>query len=202
MFGIIYTLSSLFLKSIGVLKEDCDNKYIKRNQNDNDLPTWTDIRGNERLKSNGHIAVYGVGNKSCPNDYTLTDIQTGRIIKNYSSEDRDSRIKNEYEKRKQQGYSTYCCDFNNHLNDSIKGRRYKDFNTGQVFVIRDFCFRYYYVDILTGVIVRETDYQIKNNKKYTEEYLIKQHNYITELNNNMNKSFYNENYDSNCNSSY
>lgn len=110
----------------------------------------------------------------------------GRIIRNYTQEKYEYELEKNRREAIREGKSTYCItitgipkadhteplykDDNGYVKNpkEIMGFRFKDFKTGDVYVIRKIKGRYYFMDITNGHLVRETDYQKKQTSEYTE----------------------------------
>lgn len=111
----------------------------------------------------------------------------GRIIRNYSQEKYEYEVERNRREAIKEGKSTYCItvssvpkmnhtrsqlmdDNDNYIDNTNRtGYRFKDFKTGDVYVIRKVRGRYYFMDVNTGYLVRETDYQKKETLRYTED---------------------------------
>jgi hypothetical protein len=158
--GLIYTIIvsvGAFFHSIldNIENEKCKSKY----EHPNGI-TYVDVKGRTRLLSNDEL-VYYVNNSN--GDYVLED-ESGNIYKNFSEEQRkqkNNERKNEAINKKE---TTFCIDDNNYCKDWIcKGKRFKDLNTGDIYVIRYINYKYYYMNISNGMIIRKTDWQIKKD---------------------------------------
>lgn len=107
-----------------------------------------------------------------------------RILRNFSQEELDRQIKRNIEYAKRNGKSTYCITVTSvnkadHTqrqfgletqSNATRGRRYKDFNTGNVYVIRELNDKYYFMDVNTQLLVRETDFQKHRDIAWSELY--------------------------------
>lgn len=162
IFGLLYTV----IVSIGAMFHSIDEnieneKNKKRYKNSNGL-TYIDTKGRSRLLSNDEIVFY-TNDKNA--DYILEDAN-GNVYKNFSEE---KRMKDYFERKKmalENRETTYCHDDNNHCKDwECKGKRFKDFETGEIYIIRCINYKYYYMNISNGMIVRKTDWQIKQDEK-------------------------------------
>lgn len=110
----------------------------------------------------------------------------GRIIRNYTQEKYEYELERNRRWAIKEGKSTYCITVTevpkaNHrsgllrtddgfkdIPEEVRGNWYKDFKTGDVYVIRKVRGRYYFMDVNTGYLVRETDYQKEENIKYNK----------------------------------
>lgn len=165
MFGLIY---SLFV-SIGLIghtaKEIQENEENKVKYRHPDGLTYVDTKGRSRLVSNNEIVVYGMKN----GDYVLEKIN-GTVIKNYSKEQRESQIESNRQKAIINNETTYCIDENTHEKEWIKkGKRFKDLKTGDIYIIRCINYKYYYMRLNDGMLVRKTDYQIAYDERYEQK---------------------------------
>lgn len=173
IFGLIYTIVvsiGAFFHTANVNKENEENKIRYRQP---DGLTYFDVNGRTRFLSNNELAFYRHRN----GDYVLEDM-AGRVYRNFSEEQRIKECNERKEKALSNSETTYCIDNNDHRHDWVcKGKRFKDFETGDIYVVRFLKFKYYYINISNGMIVRETDYQrkldeykkMKNAKIYSFE---------------------------------
>jgi hypothetical protein len=162
MFGFLYTL----FVTLGYIKkeftESIENNECKQIYKNIDGLTYTDTKGCSRLLSTNELVFY----THLPNgDYILEDL-SGKVIKNFTLENRQRK---QIELKNEAAFSmnsTYCIDENNYKNDYIcKGKRFKDLKTGDIYVIRNIKGRYYYMDIKSGLLVRKTDWQIRREQE-------------------------------------
>lgn len=134
----MFEVALIFLAGKGIFEL---YKYIKRSHEDDiskllhsskDNLTYIDSRGRMRLKSNNHIVVYTIEH----NHHVLKDLKTFEILKDYTYE----KQQKEYEKSKAkaiaEGKRIFCIDFDTHTHDKINGMRYKNMDTGEIYVIR------------------------------------------------------------------
>lgn len=162
MFGLLYTL----FVTLGYVKkeftESIENSKYKKIYKNTDGLTYTDTKGRSRLLSTNEIVFY----THSPNgEYILENI-SGEIIKNFTLEERQQKQKNSKEAAIYNQSSTYCIDENDHHNDWVcKGKRFKDFKTGNIYVIRNIQGKYYYMDINNGFLVRKTDWQLQKEQE-------------------------------------
>ena len=116
-------------------------KYVKRTTNDDiakltnrsrDGLTYVDNNGRMRLLSNNHIVAFD----KYQGDEVLRDLKTYEIVKNYTQEKREIERQVSQSKAIQESKTIYCIDFDEHRNDKIKGMRYQNLETGEIYVIR------------------------------------------------------------------
>lgn len=165
MFGFIY---SLFM-TVGIVmnknskhKENEENKIKYRNP---DGLTYVDINGQSRLIVNDELVFYVWQN----GDYVLKNIH-GHIYKNFSQEKRIKQIKENEQIALRNNESTYCIDENIHdKNWTKKGKRFKDFKTGDVYIIRYINYKYYYMRLSDAMLIRKTDWQIAYDEKRKDD---------------------------------
>lgn len=166
MFGLIY---SLFV-SVGCVvhkanqhKENEENKVKYRHP---DGLTYVDIKGQSRLLTTNELVFYMTDRYG---DYVLQNM-SGRIIKNFSAEKREKELQERLETSHKNKESTYCIDDNTHEKEwTRKGKRFKDFETGDIYIIRCINYKYYYMRFDDGMLVRKTDYQIAYDKRCKEK---------------------------------
>lgn len=155
IFGLIYTLVvsvGAFIHTINRNRENEENKTLYKRP---DGLTYLDVKGQTRFLSNDEPAFYFYRN----GDYILEDM-SGRIHRNFSEEQRIEKRNKRKQEALSKNESTYCVDDNDHRHDwYCRGKRFKDFETGDVYVIRLIKFKYYYMNVANGMVVRETDYQ-------------------------------------------
>jgi len=160
MWGLFYT----GFISVGLLIDKCKkikrNKHCKFKYKNVDNLTYTDIQGKTRLLSDDKLVFYITNSNG---EYILEDIN-GNLIKNFSKENEDKSLNELKEISIFAQNSTYCIDKNTHKYDRIKkGKRFKDFETGEIYIVRCINYKYYFMNINTGLLVRETDWQKQYN---------------------------------------
>ena len=148
---------------IHLLKEKSANLECKEKYRHPDGLTYTDAKGHSRLVSNDKMVFYTHDKNG---DYILED-EMGYVYKNYTAEEKQIKFKQNREMAINSSESTFSADEDNHQKDWIcKGRRYTDIQTGEVYVIRYINYKYYYMNISNGLLVRETDWQLKNDETH------------------------------------
>ncbi len=175
IFGLIYTIIVSIGALFHIINENLENEENKEIYKHKDGMTYIDTRGRSRLLSNNELVFYTYDKNG---DYVLEDI-SGNIYKNFSKEERENELNKRIKKALDNSETTYCVDDDHHRKDWVcKGKRFKDFQSGDVYVIRYIKHKYYYMDISNGMIVRKTDWQIrkdedtdKNIKTYLDDYL-------------------------------
>lgn len=181
MFGLFYYIAvglGLSLEKASDYKFSQEDRERARKKGQE---TYLDNRGRRRLVStNERVHETTLSN----GDRVLKYYNKKDIIHNYS----DEKYKKGMEKNKrealQKGKSTYCITVcgvpradhtevfyrndNGYVRnpEEIRGYRFKDFKTGNIYVIRKVKGRYYFMDITNGHLVRETDYQKEETAKY------------------------------------
>lgn len=152
----------------------------------------------QRLTSNNHRSESRMLTNG---DRVLYDIDSKVVVRNYSAEQRaENSYINEAKKKEaeNEGKTVYLVDRDGHENFyiydpqsrrsvcDVYGMRYKDFKTGQIYVIR--CvndkksygpYVYYYMNVSTGMFVRKTDGQIEIDKKFLKKNEITRDEYYT-----------------------
>lgn len=162
IFGLLYTAIvsiGAYLHSVNESAENEKNKKLYKHSNG---LTYIDTKGRSRLLSNNEIVFY-TNDKN--GDYVLAD-SCGNIYRNFSEEKRTQECCELKKTASKNRETTYCCDNNNHSKDwECKGKRFKDFETGDVYIIRCINNKYYYMNMSDGLIVRKTDWQLKQDEK-------------------------------------
>lgn len=116
--------------------------------------TYVDSNGRIRLISNNHIVAF----EKYHNDEILRDLKTYDIVRNYSQEQRNLEAQVSQTKALQEGKKIFCVDFNEHKNDKIKGMRYQNIETGEIYVIRQIgCYRIPIYMTLEGKLTKLVD---------------------------------------------
>lgn len=185
MFGLFYYL----LVGLGMAGE----KGLEKIQSEKDRAEakeagkeiYSDWGGTQRLVSTNEEIEY---TRLRNGDRVLkTCGRKSRILQNFSQEELDRQIEKNKEYARRNGKSTYCItvpgvkkadhtqrEFGDEKQSSATlGRRYKDFVTGDVYVIRELKGKRYFMDVNTQLLVRETDYQKKRNITYPLVYKTK-----------------------------
>lgn len=179
MFGLIYSM----IVSAGAIShkmnENIENKRNKIKYKSPDGLTYLDTNGRSRLISNDELVFYTHDKNG---DYILEDV-SGHVYKNFSKEQREKEFHERINLASKNNETTYCIDDNDHSKDWVcKGKRFKDFNTGNVYVIRQIKYKYYYMDISNGFIVRKTDWQIERDEKMKDAKILNNDLNIEEFN--------------------
>ena len=153
---MIVSVGSIFYK----INRNKENEQNKKQFKHPDGLTYVDTNGNSRFLSNNELAFYTYKK----GDYVVEDYK-GNIYKNFTEEKRQSHFEELKNTAIRNNETTYCIDDDNHKNDwNCKGKRFKDFRTGDVYVIRCIKNSYYYLNIENGMIVRKTDWQLNRDK--------------------------------------
>lgn len=195
MLGLIWA----FISGIAVTKykveEGIDN-YEKRTESLRKGETyWYKNDGCARLHSNGHrVMTIHLDN----HDFVLKDIDKHIVLRNYTLEKAERFVEQQKEWAKEEGKSTYCCWYDRfsragdlykkYCDKGIAGSRFKDFKTGEIYIIRKFSSYenpygvdlYYYINIDTLEAVRPIDKDLNKIKNKSilslEEFIEKNRN--------------------------
>ena len=171
--GLLYTIGVSIGALIHKSNENFDNDQARKRAQAKGEITYLDRRGNNRFVSNNELAFY----TTKKGDWVVEDIH-GRVHKNFTQERRDAECVKKKHEALANNETTYCiAEYNNYrldgkLHMECYGSRFKDFETDEVYVIRFLNHKYYYMRISDAMIVRETDWQIKQDK-YKKENNIK-----------------------------
>ena len=161
MFGFIYSVFASVAAFIGYAKDCQENNENKVKFRSQDGLTYIDTRGNDRLISTNEMVFYTMRN----GDYVLIDAHS-RVIKNYTEEKRQKALSERIAIASKNGSTVYAISEDRHERDwYCKGTRYKDFKTGEIYVVRQINGRYYYLNLSNGMIVRRTDWQRQEDEK-------------------------------------
>ena len=168
MFGIYMAIAFIILKGYSLIKKGADEKRRKRNAIKDGQEYYVDRNGTLlRVKDDVPVMRTWIGNDLCEiNPYTH------EVRRNISSENRIQTEKRNKEKAIQNGDRVYRCEplrsYNEHYhtNDKIKGIRYKDVETGEIYVIRRKNGKNWYLNINTGYYDFADIKQIKSLKMH------------------------------------
>lgn len=171
MFGILYTIYSALGITGHKAKEAYHAEVRKQKAINNNDDTYTDAKGKTRYIKNDRWVCFSQVNghrvlKDCLNDKVYID---------YTENNENERCIKEKAEAIKQGNTVYLFieERNISKSDPWKGHRYKDIETGKVYVIRkclvnassnDWC--EFYVDISNGMYIRKTDLQVEKDKKW------------------------------------
>lgn len=202
MFGAIWAMFS----AVVVIKDSISNAIINSKEREKSLRNneafWYKTDGCARLHSNGHkVMTTNLDN----GDYVLKDIQTQKILRNYSKEESDKIVQQQYKLAKEKNRSTYCCWYDRfsrkgklytkYCEQKISGSRFKDFKTGDIYVIRKF-YKHenpyetdvsYYININTNKVVRPIDSELK---RFSNIELLSLEEYIEKYKKEMKKRYF------------
>lgn len=165
MFGILYTI----FMSIGGFGYNYKQTIKEQGRREKAYTsydrTYYDKKGKRRLVDNNRWVTSDVVN----GDRVLRDVDTGKIYRNFSNEQRNKKWAKLKQEAIEKGKTVYLYIYSSQipLEDPWKGDRYKDITTGDVYVIRRQYLNLnggrdckFYVNIKTGLYVRKTDEQI------------------------------------------
>lgn len=145
MFGFIYTLITSIGAVLHVSNEYKENEENKKKYEHPDGLTYVDIKGRSRLLSNDELVFY-IHDKN--GDYVLENV-SGHVYKNFSKEKKEKEKTKRYIDAAEKHETTYCIDDDKHEKDFYcKGKRFKDFKTGDIYVIRYINYTYWFLILL------------------------------------------------------
>ena len=170
LFGLFYTAFVLGARGVHGIKTNIENEENRQIAISNGRETYLDYRLCERLVSDNTRVMKATLWKDCSEgkegDRILKCVDSNKIVRNYTKEERDKAESKSILKAKEEGKTVYRLGTwkDDHYKSKIRGYRYKDFNTGQIYVIRTFNAVNFYMDIKTGKIIRITDGELIRNK--------------------------------------
>ena len=166
VFGLFYFGMIACAKVASDISEALHNENNRKEAFAQKQEIYVDSKGCERLISNNQKVIktyiYYDNNPLKTKDYVLKKVGSNEIIRNYSQEEREQQENYYYKKAIELGRTAYRLgglqdDFIHVGIDKPKGYRYKDINTGDIYLIRTYLGKKYYMDIKTGLLVRLTD---------------------------------------------
>ncbi len=185
-FGILLIIIRLVI----ILKEDIEEKVKNNKLKNMSLKSgdykYLDTHGRWRLINNGHRLDIGLTDEG----YCVTDlsIKGHPVLRNLSLEECQNRFqeyREEYYKEKSKKeewdkhldkrpyyirYTTTVYNaLNNHSKEQVKGVRFKDFETGRLYIIIEYGDFWWYMDIQTLKLVRLTEAYNYVREKYNRE---------------------------------
>lgn len=151
-----------------------DGKLFFRRSNGTKQKYWTDHRGLDRLEGSNRIIVFREDWKT--GDQLVVDYRTGKVIENlsqntrnkYQQECREIAIKNGrtvYPLEKE--VPSWRDDYK-----TLSGRKYKDINTGEIYVCRVIGSDAWYIRATDGLFIKrvwDESTDLSNIKIYNEE---------------------------------
>jgi len=173
LFGIVYTAFVLGAKGYMGIKKSINDSNAREKAKNEGKEIYVGEDGIGRCVKDGrpviHCYEYLNGYNEKP-DRVLKYAGTNEIIRNFSEENRKQTQEQSYKIAKEKGYTVYRIGekFDDHFHDKCRGFRYKDIQTGKIYVIREVCGCKYYMDVKTGLLVRKTDGQIEKEKYNAE----------------------------------
>lgn len=173
MFGLFIAIADLFILTTGSISRSISNSVERNKANAEGSDFYIDYTGRTRDVKTGHIVHIGYDSRI--RSKVMTDIKTGKIIKNYTEEamikqKEELRVKLENEKKeKEREYNEKLK--NNQLkflsadpvNPECLGACYKDLSTGKIVAIRGDMHCKFIIDIYSGEVLRPT-YDTVNKK--------------------------------------
>ena len=191
MFGIFYAAyiaigSAISGAKAAIEEQQCKNRGIeKRERGENFTNTYYDRYGHIRdIDTGKSVMVDYIGNETDGKDQYIRDMY-GKPIRNLSEERRQTRLNealsNRDPRRTVVEWKKGVSDSKTRVkgNPLYAGDTYKDIKTGEIYVCRLFSFPNdfnhdgygkYYMNINTGLLVREADSQIEDRKNGHYEY--------------------------------
>lgn len=157
------------VKGIHNIKTNIENEEKKQKAILDGRETYLDEKLCERLVVNDIKVMKGTLWNDCKDgkagDQVLKCVDSGEIVKNYTKEKRDKAETTSLDEAKKKGSTVYKLGTwkDNYMKTNMPGFRYKDLTTGDVYVIRVLNNVKFYMNIKTGMFVRETDGEIKRN---------------------------------------
>lgn len=173
-FGFIDLGLVIGSKIVSDINESFRNEKKHRKALEQKQETYVDSKGCERLVSNNQKViktyVYYDNDLVKTKDYVLKKLGSNEIIRNYSQEEREQQESYYYNKALELGRTAYRLggigDFFFHVGiNEPQGCRYKDINTGDIYVIRTFYGKKFYMNIKSGMLVRLSDGERKKIEK-------------------------------------
>lgn len=159
MFGILYALFNGTMIGIAKTKESIDNDNKRFQAKEHGDLTYYGKNG-ERLVSNNRCVYRKTNNDG---DKVLVDLYNGQVYKNYSAEE---RVKKE-DKALRKGSTVLPVDYDENQKFNKKCRYetkvfslnadYKDIETGRYYILAHINGIAFYMDIVTGLLVRPWD---------------------------------------------
>lgn len=174
LFGFLYTAFTLGVKAAVSVKENSENNKYKQEAIQKGEMIYINSKGDACSTKDGRKVMYAneyLHGYNNPPDKVLKYVGTDEIIRNFSKEDRDETEIYFYNEAKKLNRTAYRIGGknDNYCNVGVgkpKGYRYKDMETGDIYVIREFNGIRFYMDINTGLLIRKTDGQLKREEKY------------------------------------
>lgn len=177
LFGLFYTIFVGGARGVKNIKISIENEKRRSQAISEGREKYLDDVGCERLVSDNTRVISTTLWNDCSDgqegDRVLKRIDNNSVVKNYTKEERDKSEKNSFSKAKAEGKTVYRLGtwLDNHYKSKIHGYRYKDFDTGAIYIIRAFNGVRFYMDIQTGQLIRETDGEIiRNNTPNTHHH--------------------------------
>lgn len=170
LFGLFYTVFVVGAKGVKAIKSKNENEKRRIDSIVKGNETYIGDDGCQRLNSNNQKVMQTYVYKTTPygeyRDYVLKQVGSNNIIKNYSEEKRNKEELQNYYNATLEGKTVYRLGTlrDNYYKSAINGYRYKDINTGTVYVIRTLNGVKFYMDIGTGEFIRETDGELIRSK--------------------------------------
>lgn len=174
LFGLIYTTCMLAIKAGVSIKENYENEKYRQKAIKDKEQVYVDSKGNVCFAKDGKKVMYSneylYGYNNPPNK-VLKYVDSEEIIRNFSQEDKDETETYYFNEAKKLNRTAYRIGgkYDNYCNvgsSEPKGYRYKDINTGNIYVIREFNGIRFYMDIKNGFLIRKTDGQLEREKKH------------------------------------
>lgn len=167
LFGLFYTMFVGGTKCALGVKTNAENEKKRKEAISKGTETYVDNKGCLRLVSNNKKVmktyVYNKFSGGEYKDYVLKYVDSNIIVRNYSREKRRFSEEKKYAIAKEFGKTVYRLgdDRDSYIKTNLPGYRYKDLNTGDIYVIRQLNGVLFYMDINTGLFIRETDGEIE-----------------------------------------
>lgn len=113
---------------------------------------WIDRKGAMRLEdSNRHVSIHTDIESG---DAVVIDVKNRNVLTNLTQNARNRYEKKHREIAIKNGRTVYPIEENKHIGDIIKGRRFRDINTGEIYVIRRIFGTDWYMRVSDGIFIK------------------------------------------------
>lgn len=158
MIGLLMIGAKIICEAVNGVKDIVENNERKETCSLYDGTVYIDNRGRDRWSENNREVYIG---RDMMGDFVIKDLYSGYVYRNISEEENRIDMQEEIENCKKNGNTTVCLGLYRNYKGNIlgitQGARFKDIETGAIYVIRKIKDQYYYVNPSSLTVIRRTD---------------------------------------------
>lgn len=156
MFGVLYLFGKLIHSTIADVKIQYEDYKCKQKAINNNQLTYDDSDNVKRFVNNDHLVYSHYDDKA--DELQYIDLKDDKIIQRFPNVEKIKALEKRIESCKKSGRTVCIYKLKDSKVDNMYPQNcYIDVDNKKKYVVRKIRDRFYYIDMLTGSIVRETD---------------------------------------------